>query len=119
METIELITAFALSLSFLLLLWTIKGFLLRPAKSKSASKVTVLITADEKAKYLEREVERLRWLREDGLLRADILIVDMGMSGETAQIADSLLQNDSSLRICKPDEIANIITRGIRNGTEG
>ena len=119
METIELITAFALSLSFLLLLWTIKGFLLRPVKSKSASKVTVLITADEKAKYLEREVERLRWLREDGLLRADILIVDMGMSGETAQIAGSLLQNDSSLRICKPDEIANIITRGIRNGAEG
>ena len=119
METIELITAFALSLSFLLLLWTIKGFLLRPAKSKSASKVTVLITADEKAKYLEREVERLRWLMEDGLLFADILIVDLGMDSETAQIAKSLAQNNSSLRICRPEGLANIITRGIGNGAEG
>ena len=119
MEVIEIITAFALSLSFLLLIWILKGFLLRPVVSKGASKVTIVINADEKTKDLEREVERLRWLREDGLLSADILIVDMGMDGETAQIAESLLQKNSFLRVCRPEELANIITRGIGNGAEG
>ena len=119
METIEIIIAFILSLSFLLLMWTIKGFLLRPAISKSASKLTIVITADENMEDLEREVERLRWLMEDGLLFADILIVDLGMDSETAQIAKSLAQNNSSLRICRPEGLANIITRGIGNGAEG
>lgn len=119
MEAIEIITAFALSLSFLLLIWTIKGFLLRPIASKSTSKLTIVLTADEKTKDLDREVERLRWLREDGLLSADILIVDTGMDVETAHIANSLLQKNPSLRICRPEELANIITRGIGNGAEG
>ncbi|MBP8640604.1 MAG: hypothetical protein KBI01_06865 [Oscillospiraceae bacterium] len=119
MEAIEIISAFALSLSFILLIWTIKGFLLRPAAAKSTSKVTIVIIADEKTKNLDRELERLRWLREDGLLVADILLVDTGMNAETAQIADSLLRNNPSLRICRPEELANIITRGIGNGAEG
>ena len=119
MEAIEIITAFALSLSFLLLIWTIKGFLLRPTISKSNSELTIVITADENTKDLEREVERLRWLREEGLLSADILIVDTGMDGETAHIAESLLQKNSFLRVCRPEELANIITRGIGNGAEG
>ena len=119
MEAIEIISAFALSLSFILLIWTIKGFLLKPTATKSTTKVTIVINADEKTKNLDREVERLFWLREEGLLVADIIVVDTGMNGETAQIADSLLHNNPSLQICRPEELAKIITRGIVNGAEG
>lgn len=118
MEMIEILTAFALSLSFVLLIWTVKGFLLRPNACGKGSKITVLITADVCTKNLEREVTNLRWLREDGRLNADILIVDAGMEYETAEIALSLSRRDASIRICRPDEIANIITRGVGNGAE-
>jgi len=118
MEAIEIITAFALSLSFLLLMWTIKGFLLRPAVCGRCSKITIVIMVDEKTKNLEQEVAGLCYLREDGKLRADILIVDAGMDSQTAEIAESLLRKNPSLRICRPDEIANIITRGIANGAK-
>jgi len=118
MEAIEIITAFALSLSFLLLIWTIKGFLLRPVVCGKCSKITIVITADEKTRNLEQEIASLCYLREDGKLRADILIVDEGMDRQTEEIVGSLLRKNPSLQICRPDEIANIITRGIVNGAK-
>lgn len=118
MEVIEIITAFVLSLSFLLLIWAIKGFLLRPTICGKSSKSTIVLTADEKTRDLERVIESLRWLKQNGQLNADILIVDVGMEYETAEIALSLSRRDSSIRVCSPDEIANIITRGTANGAK-
>ena len=118
MEVIEIITAFVLSLSFLLLIWTIKGFLLRPTVCERSPKATIILTADEKTKDIESTVAGLRWLKQNGQLNADILIVDAGMEYETAEIAMSLSRRDSSIRVCSPDEIANIITRGIANGAK-
>lgn len=119
MGAIEIIAAFALSLSFLLLMWTIKGFLLKPAVCGKGTKLTIVLAADEKTKELESEIASLCWLCQDRRLIADILIVDIGMSGETAEIASSLLRKNSALRICRPEEIANIVTRGIGNGAKG
>ncbi|NCB74174.1 MAG: hypothetical protein EOM51_05450 [Clostridia bacterium] len=118
MTVIDMIAAFALSLTFLLLTWTIKGYLLRPNLSKS-SKVTIVLTADGDTKNLESEIAGLCWLKDDRRLIADILIVDMGMNAETVKIANCLLQKNSSLRICTPEEIANIVTRGMGNGAKG
>ncbi|MEA4894104.1 MAG: hypothetical protein VB064_02460 [Oscillospiraceae bacterium] len=119
METIEIISAFALSLSFLLLIWTIKGFMLRPYARGGGIKITTVLTADGSTKNLEREVANLRWLKEDGRLRTEILIVDAGMNSQTAEVARSLQRRDPTIRICTPEEIANIITRGIPNGEKG
>ncbi|MGI5984845.1 MAG: hypothetical protein GXY01_07975 [Clostridiales bacterium] len=116
MEIFEIVTAFVLSLSFLMLLWTIKGLLLRPVTVGKNSKVTVIITAGEKAQSLEREISGLRWLKEGGILRADVLIVDFGMDDETAEIASALSENDSSVLVCSPGEIESIITRSSGNG---
>lgn len=118
METIEIISAFALSLSFLLLIWAIKGFMLRPSPCGRGIRITTVLTADGSTKDLEREVTNLRWLREDGRLRTEILIVDAGMDAQTAEIARSLQRRDPTISICTPEEIANIITRGIWNGAE-
>jgi Glycosyl transferase family 2. len=118
MEAIEIITAFVLSLSFLLLVWSIKGVLLRPFKGKNAARVTIVVTAAENAKNLEHCLAGLYRLREDGGLRAEILIVDNGMSSETEQVAAALLRKYPSLVICRPNEITNILTRGIANGAD-
>ncbi len=118
MEVFEIMAAFAFSLSFLLLIWAIKGFLLRPAVCGKGSKITIVITADNKSKNLEQEIAGLNYLKEDGKLRADILIVNMGMDDQTEEIARSLLRRNPSLQVCRPDEIANIITRGIANGAK-
>ena len=119
MEAFEVITAFILSFSFLLLLWTIKGLLLRPVKLGKSSKIIIIIRADANAENLEREIKGLSWLREDGWLRADILIVDAGMSEETAEIARSLSKNNPEVMICKANEIENIIKRSSSNGGKG
>ena len=118
MDAIEIISAFALSLTFLLLIWTIKGSMLRPPTCGRRIRVTTVITADGSTKDLEREITNLRWLREDGRLLTEILIVDAGMNAQTAEIARSLQRRDPTINICTPEEIANIITRGIGNGAE-
>jgi len=118
MTAIDIIAAFALSLTFLLLTWAIRGYLLRPALHKG-SKVTIVLAADGSTQDLESEIAGLCWLKDDRRLIADILIVDMGMNGDTAKIADCLSQKNPSLRICTPEEIANIVTRGISNGAKG
>lgn len=118
MTAIDIIAAFTLSITFLLLTWSIRGYLLRPTLRKS-SKVTIVLTADGETKELENQIAGLCWLKQDGRLIADILIVDMGMNAETAQIAQSLSLKNSSVRICAPEEIANIVTRGMGNGAKG
>lgn len=119
MEALEIVLAFVLSLSIILLIWALKGRLLRPVIGGKHSKVTVVVTAGADAWRLEREISGLRWLREDGILKADILIVDTGMDKETAQIANSLAQNNPSVLFCRPDEIEKIIIRGSFNGGKG
>ena len=119
MEIFEVITACILSFSFLLLLWTIKGLLLRPVKVGKSSKITVLISAGESSEILEREVRGLRWLRDDGILRADIFIIDTGMDEETVKIARFLSRSNPYVEICRPDEIENLIKRGSNNGGKG
>ena len=119
MEAFEIITAFILSFSFLMLLWTIKGLLLRPIKVGKNSKITILISAGETAENLEREIKGLSWLRDDGILRANVLIVDMGMDDETAEIARSMSKNNPAVTICKPAEIENIIKRSSIDGGKG
>ena len=118
MTAIDIIAAFTLSLTFLLLTWSIRGYLIRPTLRKG-SKVTIVLAADGETTELESEIAGLCWLKEDGRLIADILIVDMGMTAETAQIAQSLSLKNSSVQICAPEEIANLVTRGRVNGTKG
>lgn len=119
MTAVEIITVFILSLAFLLLIWNIKGFMLKPVVGGKKSCVTVIVTAGSDSKYLEHEIRGLRWLRGDGMLRANILIVDVGMDSETAQIADSLTKNDSTVTLCKPCEIEKIVVRSSSDGGKG
>ena len=100
-------------------MWTIKGLQLRPIKVGKNSKITIIIRADEKSENLERQIRGLSWLREDGILRADVLIVDIGMDEETAEIAHSIAKSNPAVTICKPTEIENMIKRSSSDGGKG
>ena len=119
MEVLEIVLAFVLSLSIILLIWAVRGRLLRPDIRVKNSRVTVIVPAGADSERLEREIRGLGWLRDDGILNANILIVDAGMDKETAQIANSLTLNNPSVLICRPDEIEKIIIRGSCNGGKG
>lgn len=47
MATFEILAAFALSLAFMLLLWSLKDFLFKPQRAQKELKLTVLITAND------------------------------------------------------------------------
>jgi len=119
MTAVEIITAFILVLAFLLLAWNVRGLLLRPVVGGKKSRVTVIVTAGSDPSYLEQEIKGLRWLRCDGILRADVLIVDVGMDSETALLADSLVRCDPTIILCKPKEIENIVVRSCSDGGKG
>ena len=119
MDLIEIAAAFALALSFILMTWAIKGYLLRPGVCGKRAKITLVVNADTGGENLEHEIGRLRWICRDGLLKADILILDTGMDGETAETAAQLAQRDPALLICKPGSLEKIITRGTVNGAKG
>lgn len=119
MDFIEIAAAFALTLSFLLLAWAIKGYLLRPTVCGKRAKITLVVNADTGAENLEREIGRLLWICRDGLLKADILILDTGMDSETAETATLLARKDPALLICKPGSLEKIITRGTVDGAKG
>lgn len=116
MATFEVLAAFGLSIAFMLLLWSLKGFLLKPVKPQKDLKVTILITANETADGLEQEIKNLRWLKQDGRLDAELLIVDAGMDENAALAADILTRSDPSVQICRPEEIENRIIRSDGNG---
>lgn len=119
MELLQIILAFFISLAFILVIWTVKGYLLKPVSFGKGSKLTLLISADGSSENLEREVSSLHRLIEEGRLCADILIVDVGMNRETAELATHMCQRNPELSICTPEELSNILTRGTSNGAEG
>ncbi len=116
MATLQVLAAFGLSMAFMLLLWSLKGFLLKPVKPQKDLKVMVLITANEAASGLEQEVKSLRWLKNDGRLDAELIIVDTGMDAEAAKAAALLSRDDPSVKLCRPEEIENTIIRSDDNG---
>lgn len=110
MELLEIIAAFTLSLGFVLLLWAVKGWLLWfPAPGRQL-RLTVVVRARPGAGRLEHEITALRRLRRDGWLEADVLIVDLGMDGETAHMAKLLARDDPALAVCTPEELAGHIS---------
>ncbi|MEG0035142.1 MAG: hypothetical protein RR743_00630 [Oscillospiraceae bacterium] len=109
MDAIQIVTAFALSISFVLCLWAIKGFLLKPVIGGNNMRVTVTLLASGSAKELERTLSGLIWLRENGTLHADILIIDAGMDTAAAEIARLTSKDHASVRVCTRENIEKYI----------
>ena len=111
MDIFKIVLSLALSLAFLFLLWSIKGWLLRPVIGGKNACLTVTVSVKGAARGLEQTVSGLKWLRKNGSLRADILIVDEGLEPEAAELARLLSEDDMSVQVYSPDQIEYFIRR--------
>jgi hypothetical protein len=118
MDLIEIAAAFMLSLSFILFLWMLKGFLLRPASRGNGNQVAVVVRTDGEAKEIDRVLAGLCWLRDDGLLKADIIVVGEGMDAVTEASLDALMRREPAISVCRPEALADYILRSTADGTE-
>lgn len=116
MEILKITAAFALCLGFVLLLWTMKGWLLKPVIGGKDTRLTVTVAARGRASELEQTVSGLLWLKKNGTLNADILIIDRGLDSDAARTARLLSTDDYSVQVCSPDQIENFIIRSCDNG---
>lgn len=82
----------------LCVLWTFFGFLLPGQKG------TYMVYTC-RGENLDALIRRCRWLRDLGLIRSPLLIVDRGMTEEQLQALDGKY----GIEICRPEELADRI----------
>ncbi|MEG0876300.1 MAG: hypothetical protein RSD32_06020 [Oscillospiraceae bacterium] len=116
MDILQITLAFLLSLSIILLLWSIKGFLLRPIIGSGDARVTVTLSADGDAKRLEHLISGLLWLEKNGTLPSGVIIVDCGLTAEALDRARLLEKKHPQLSLCLPQELEKLIIRSCKNG---
>ncbi len=116
MDSLSLVLALVFSAAIIILMWSVKGLLLRPVKGGKNVGIKVLITVDGHAPSLEHTAAGLKWLRSSGWMRHDVLIVDRGMDPETFKIADRLSASEDFVLLMTPQQAANYITWGCSNG---
>lgn len=116
MEIVGIIIAFLLSLSFILLLWEIKGHLLRTSFRNKGTGVAFVLTAGSETRELEQRLKTLLWLRDDTMPLARLVVLDEGMSIENKRLAERFRIYEPSLLILTAQETAAAFTR---RGTDG
>lgn len=117
MEIMQIIMAGVICLSLLTLLWQVKGRLLRcPTGYHGDEHMTVTVSVCGSAPRLENTVARLMWLRKNGDLPAEILLVDDGMDLDTARAARLLSEKSDEIHLCTPDQLEFFILRSCNDG---
>lgn len=116
METIGIIIAFLFSLSFILLLWEVKGRLLRSSFQNKGAGVSFVLTAGAQTRALEQRLKTLLWLRDDTMPLARLVVLDEGMSAENKRIAERFRLYEPTLLILTAQEAAAAFTRRETDG---
>ena len=79
-------------------------------KTKNPGKLYLILRMrghDEEAELVLRSAgERVKWL---GSAEAELLLIDCGMDEETRRICDAAAGEMPELRLCRPDEVEQII----------
>ena len=70
--------------------WRLRGVMLTPVKSGAHIRTQIILWVDGAAPTLEQTVNGLTWLRNNGTLRAEVVIIDRGMDRATAEVAAAL-----------------------------
>ena len=86
----KMLLAFAIAAAAVLLLWVIRGAALTPVRPGKHESLAVVLTVTGADPGLEHTVDGLLWLRQNGTLRARLLVRDAGMDGETRHVAKLL-----------------------------
>ena len=82
--------AFAVAAAVVLLLWVVRGAALTPVRAGKNESLAVVLTVTGAAPGLEHTVDGLLWLRQNGTLRARLILRDAGMDENTRRLAELL-----------------------------
>ena len=86
----KMLLAFAAAAAVILLLWAAGGAALSPVRPGKNESLAVVLTVAGTAPGLEHTVDGLLWLRQNGTLRARLLVRDAGMDANTRRAAELL-----------------------------
>ncbi len=89
----------------LMLVWTLAGVLLLPLSRNRDSAMTVVLRCRGDARWLERQLRGLIWLRDSGFLWWDILVLDMNMETDARERAVQLAQKQDHVVFMNMDEV--------------
>ena len=70
--------------------WRLRGVMLTPVRSGAHIRTQIILWVDGAAPSLEQTVNGLTWLRANGTLPGEVLIIDRGMDPATAEVAAAL-----------------------------
>lgn len=71
----------------LFLVWWARGAMLTPVRIGKQSVLTINLRVSGYEPALEESLDGLVWLRDNGTLKGDIVLIDAGMDEETRQLA--------------------------------
>ncbi len=86
----DALVGFMAAFGIFLLLQLIKRKLYSPLPKGENISISTFVTISGSAPELEATVKSLEHLRESGAIRGSIVLVDRGMDGETARVAEML-----------------------------
>lgn len=89
----------------LMLVWTVAGILLLPLGRNPDSTLTVVIRCIGEARWLERQLRGILWLRDSGILWWNVVILNMGMSQDALDRAVRLTENQGQVWLVEGCEL--------------
>lgn len=103
---LEILIAILSVCGVVLLVWCISGWLLRPM---GGEKMCLLFPACGDAPELEQALRGAAWLRETGLVTAEILVVDCGLSEAGQKKVSALRARMEYIRCIPRAELSEIL----------
>ena len=85
-------------------MWLLRGVMITPVKTGARTQAAVYLRISGAEPRLEETLEGLIWLRQNGTLRADIVIEDAGMDEETKEIAILSARSRSFIILTESEE---------------
>lgn len=94
----KILLALSAAIAVVLLAWRLRGVMLMPLYLGEHEKLTLVLTVSGPAPTLERTVDGLMWLRQNGTIRGQIMVRDAGMDEETRRAAE-ILERRGAIRL--------------------
>ena len=95
------------------IIWFIYKALKTPVRCGQSTGIYAVVSAKDGAEGLEQTLDGLTWLREDGVLKAQILIVDCGLDEAGSALAEQAVKKYGKIAICKAEDVRQWIMEGL------
>lgn len=100
---LKILAAFGAAALLFLLLWVVRGSMLTPVRIGRNARLEMRLTVSGTCPELEESVDALLWLRENGTIRADIVVSDRGMD-ENTRLAAAILERKGLIKLISEDD---------------